>query len=226
MGGENLTLASRYHANLGSSPRGRGKRKDNVFKIIDRGLIPAWAGKTGIPASMVIKPGAHPRVGGENTPRVPRCEPSAGAHPRVGGENLHQPPTKVQTSGSSPRGRGKPKNEYQELGTLRLIPAWAGKTDLRMRLRCSAPAHPRVGGENLTAHSCLLSLDGSSPRGRGKPESAGIVPSVVGSSPRGRGKLAPRRATKRARRLIPAWAGKTGSSELSVGDRVLSGGCG
>ena len=29
-----------------------------------------------------------------------------------------------------------------------LIPAWAGKTTLRLTPRIRVPAHPRVGGEN------------------------------------------------------------------------------
>ena len=52
---------------------------------------------------------------------------------------------------------------------------------------CSA--HPRVGGENVTATSRL-----HSPRG---------------SSPRGRGKLLHARDRPGFGRLIPAWAGKT-----------------
>ena len=56
-------------------------------------------------------------------------------------------------------------------------------------------AHPRVGGENEATVESWLGAEGSSPRGRGKPEAARIVPSVV--------------------RLIPAWAGKTTSARLA-----------
>ena len=68
------------------------------------------------------------------------------------------------------------------------------------------PAHPRVGGENVADVRVARSAEGSSPRGRGKPKASNH--------------------DRTNNRLIPAWAGKTGSSELSVGDRVLSGGCG
>ena len=51
-----------------------------------RGLIPAWAGKTGNDRVEVI--------GGQ-------------AHPRVGGENLAEQGWDVYALGSSPRGRGK-----------------------------------------------------------------------------------------------------------------------
>ena len=40
------------------------------MNFMTEGLIPAWAGKT-IPALMVsVEPGAHPRVGGENSAQL------------------------------------------------------------------------------------------------------------------------------------------------------------
>ena len=50
-------------------------------------------------------------------------------------------------------------------------------------------AHPRVGGENLPNIGQSAGKDGSSPRGRGKPD-AEFLADLLG-------------------RLIPAWAGKT-----------------
>ena len=76
---------------------------------------------------------------------------------------------------------------------FRLIPAWAGKTAVRVRERIGRRAHPRVGGEN-----CAIT------RARAI---------VEGSSPRGRGKRCGQHARSRIRRLIPAWAGKTRSLE-------------
>ena len=52
-----------------------------------------------------------------------------------------------------------------------------------------APAHPRVGGENLSAVAALEEASGSSPRGRGK-----LIDCLSGHG---------------CSRLIPAWAGKT-----------------
>ena len=131
-------------------------------------LIPAWAGKTLRPSSPTSANGAHPRVGGENS---------------------WLPSDTRTTLGSSPRGRGKRAQQGAELLILGLIPAWAGKTNrLGARSRRSW-AHPRVGGENLVVLVACSSLQGSSPRGRGKPVRAA--------------------AAARGRRLIPAWAGKT-----------------
>ena len=113
------------------------------------------------------------------------------AHPRVGGENGADLATHERCGGSSPRGRGKPRAINQLVLMGRLIPAWAGKTlDDRATLALLR-AHPRVGGENLVFSLFGARFAGSSPRGRGKP----------GHGPRG----------TLPDRLIPAWAGKTGT---------------
>ena len=95
---------------------------------------------------------------------------------------------------------------------------------------CSAPAHPRAGGENWNHSTTTETAAGSSPRGRGKPvmsttdsavtvahpraggENAGKTLDVLvapGSSPRGRGKPCRRRVSRPVGGLIPARAGKT-----------------
>ena len=73
---------------------------------------------------------------------------AARAHPRVGGKNARALPGAVPHSGSSPRGRGKHLFTGRRDATRRLIPAWAGKTCLRVAHRPECGAHPRVGGEN------------------------------------------------------------------------------
>ena len=97
--------------------------------------------------------------------------------------------------GSSPRGRGKHAGKAVEAASAGLIPAWAGKTAARRVGLPHRQAHPRVGGENRALASRVPAVAGSSPRGRGKP----------GESYRPRG----------GRRLIPAWAGKTGGMMLN-----------
>ena len=109
VGGENDASSTTQTTGPGSSPRGRGKHLADVLTRITSRLIPAWAGKTGIRASMATKPGAHPRVGGEN--RVYRIQPN-------------------NATGSSPRGRGKRRGYYDASRAVGLIPAWAGKTRL------------------------------------------------------------------------------------------------
>ena len=71
--------------------------------------------------------------------------------------------------GSSPRGRGKLARSELRRDLFRLIPAWAGKTVSGAIVRNLRWAHPRVGGENAHAVLAAPMIDGSSPRGRGKP---------------------------------------------------------
>ena len=107
VGGENRALDTLNMCQVGSSPRGRGKPAAGLTYIGARGLIPAWAGKTG---------------------RTRNRGRGLQAHPRVGGENLKDAGRLVIGGGSSPRGRGKPVNDERAEGHCGLIPAWAGKT--------------------------------------------------------------------------------------------------
>ena len=97
-------------------------------------------------------------------------------------------------------------------------------------MRSSIRAHPRVGGENTCPRTLRLTVDGSSPRGRGKRKrcrairhEGRLIPAWAGktstrrtrtsgragSSPRGRGKRRPVPRPRPGCGLIPAWAGKT-----------------
>ena len=169
MCGENDVDEAATAVQTGSSPRVRGKPGAVAGVERPRRLIPACAGKT---------------LGTVRTGRP------TSAHPRVCGENSRGRSGRCSSGGSSPRVRGKPSRAPDRPGTLRLIPACAGKT---WRAHAPAPptrAHPRVCGENghdrTGRHDC------------------------PGSSPRVRGKRGPRRCPARGVRLIPACAGKTG----------------
>ena len=107
----------------------------------------------------------------------------------MGGENSRASPVTSVMKGSSPRGRGKPTTPAANPAPSRLIPAWAGKTEVSGAQVFDCQAHPRVGGENLQCLTAVWPRSGSSPRGRGKP---------LGG-----------RHRQRHRGLIPAWAGKT-----------------
>ena len=214
---------------MGSSPRVRGKQGRLVGADRERGLIPACAGKTTASRSSSSTATAHPRVCGENplrgaaqscghgsSPRVrgkprdvdrapqpPRLilacagktrfplddAPLRPAHPRVCGENAGAGDALPHRGGSSPRVRGKLLRHRQERARVRLIPACAGKTSTRGKSIPQKTAHPRVCGENQVNREFAESHSGSSPRVRGK-----------------RSRAPPDR---RARRLIPACAGKT-----------------
>ena len=168
VGGENRRFRRSYVMGFGSSPRGRGKHELLQGLRVRLRLIPAWAGKTL----------ATRRAGTSTT-----------AHPRVGGENEEQLFDYLDTTGSSPRGRGKRGGDDRVHCSVRLIPAWAGKTGVVVVHESSPPAHPRVGGENVSVTLPAMSVAGSSPRGRGKLGDGGCPIETD--------------------RLIPAWAGKT-----------------
>ena len=156
------------HRLSGSSPRGRGKQARVGAQVDGYGLIPAWAGKTPPPSSAPSLQAAHPRVGGENSGWATAA---------------------ARSSGSSPRGRGKLGRGLGVHRSIRLIPAWAGKTITYGDPDGQGEAHPRVGGENRTVRI--------------------VSPPHAGSSPRGRGKRRRRNRPDVDSRLIPAWAGKT-----------------
>ena len=127
VGGENYPRKIASRNTPGSSPRGRGKL-GGLHGLGGRGrLIPAWAGKT--------------------RQATKRAQPSK-AHPRVGGENKAVSTLARKHVGSSPRGRGKLHILRCKVLIIRLIPAWAGKTDTLYLQSSEFEAHPRVGGEN------------------------------------------------------------------------------
>ena len=107
VGGEHQHFRVRPSDKLGSSPRGRGTRREQpaVAKVVR--VIPAWAG---------------------NTWRRSRTRTSIPGHPRVGGEHYAVASLVWVMIGSSPRGRGTRRGDHRQERNKRVIPAWAGNT--------------------------------------------------------------------------------------------------
>ena len=207
--GENIKNAVGSVIDWGSSPLTRGKHQLVRDGVIDRRLIPAHAGKTGLPGRCAPTGPAHPRSRGENTEGsndeaalwgsspltrgkralTTSCAASCRAHPRSRGENLAGRRGAGAGYGSSPLTRGKLSQRTLATRSGGLIPAHAGKTLRRRGRSVPSPAHPRSRGENATPASEETSHAGSSPLTRGKPGVAGDGHCGV--------------------RLIPAHAGKT-----------------
>ena len=120
-----------------------------------------------------------------------------GAHPRVCGENKRPRRYEREPVGSSPRVRGKRRQVFESTRRRGLIPACAGKTPSQRQPPSKAWAHPRVCGENAGLSDVRLTVNGSSPRVRGKPRTSR-------RRPRGMG-------------LIPACAGKTQQIKDEIG---------
>ena len=136
-------------------------------------------------------------AGKTNAPVIGSVE--AAAHPRVCGENCKAFAEELDAQGSSPRMRGKHLPTREGILLPRLIPAYAGKTKFSQEKTRESRAHPRVCGENGTLTFQAILAWGSSPRMRGKRP--GRYHDLID------------------RRLIPAYAGKTGSRNSYIGRR-------
>ena len=166
--GENYGISWRKRGEAGSSPLTRGKLDHLGGGCGVVGLIPAHAGKTRWPTRAGTRQAAHPRSRGENA-HAARITPSV--------------------AGSSPLTRGKREHGSPGVAGLGLIPAHAGKTDLRCHAIFLTWAHPRSRGENRPGRTLSRPSRGSSPLTRGKQHVRRHITSVL--------------------RLIPAHAGKT-----------------
>ena len=167
VGGEKLMGRPRRSVGAGSPPHRRGKAHHLDDITSERRITPAWAGKS---------------AGFQSAPSGPRD------HPRVGGEKHSGSCRTLTRSGSPPRGRGKVRFRHLVEVSLRITPAWAGKSTLGSVLVRPRRDHPRVGGEKQLLVIHHKQLRGSPPRGRGK----GWPPPPLGLSPR----------------ITPPWAGK------------------
>ena len=131
----------------GSSPLTRGKPHRGVPDRAGTGLIPAHAGKT---------------IGARESP-ITRW-----AHPRSRGENPVFLEIPGKGTGSSPLTRGKLSRCSRCVLLTGLIPAHAGKTQMRAKRFMTLWAHPRSRGENQSLSAAPYSTIGSSPLTRGK----------------------------------------------------------
>ena len=131
---------------MGSSPRMRGTLMVTVLKIMERGIIPAYAGNTGDVRSVFIPLWDHPRV----------C-----------GEHQASSQSASNTRGSSPRMRGTPSSSSCVSHLAGIIPAYAGNTSIPFDSFRLSGDHPRVCGEHRKRVTSTKQYPGSSPRMRG-----------------------------------------------------------
>ena len=186
VGGEHWLIFIKTRLLYGSSPRGRGTPGAPLTTGHSFRIIPAWAGNTRDTAPSLA---------------------DLTDHPRVGGEHATSPATSRKDLGSSPRGRGTPAELQLVIVLARIIPAWAGNTELPSLISYSMTDHPRVGGEHSPSSSHSSQKVGSSPRGRGTPPRRGSSWFML--------------------RIIPAWAGNTfrrWTSRSSASDHPRVGG--
>ena len=151
MGGEKQRAVADMRKAGGSPPRGRGKENHFSTNFTQKGITPAWAGKSDS-ASYTL--------------------PAWKDHPRVGGEKLLVLLSVGWWLGSPPRGRGKALSASMPILGAGITPAWAGKRFPSAPMALGSRDHPRVGGEKaMKVPPCQLVI-GSPPRGRGKGSTA------------------------------------------------------
>ena len=199
---------------LRSPPRMRGKAKNRCRSCPLTRITPACAGKRLVRLTKKPLPGDHPRVCGKKAvtryfrldtagspPRM-RGKAVDGAgqseggedHPRVCGEKLTLYTTGFVPEGSPPRMRGKDQTHERRHPTVRITPAYAGKSSAHNAASVIRKDHPRVCGEKSTTSEDAGSLPGSPPRMRGKGSRMTRATSMVGITPACAGKSARRQA--------------------------------
>ena len=223
----------------GSSPHTRGARPSGRRRQGDDRIIPAYAGSTCPVAEKAPMIGDHPRIRGEHILDTDVVESSIGSsphtrgaphdplrgrlfagiipayagstvflsvpgaflpdHPRIRGEHDGQYRPRRRRQGSSPHTRGA-RSWLLLLGLApRIIPAYAGSTDDVDSLDDADLDHPRIRGEHYGHTSVLRDDVGSSPHTRGAPAQMSARPNGL--------------------RIIPAYAGSTGSTSSGAGLR-------
>ena len=152
----------------GSSPRMRGTQHARFDVSCRHGIIPAYAGNTGLIRGPRHHRRDHPRVCGEHAVPVTCNDPSLG---------------------SSPRMRGTRALQTRRMGAVGIIPAYAGNTGGSPTARSPRRDHPRVCGEHFRPLADMSIIAGSSPRMRGTPRSSptamakdGIIPAYAGNT--------------------------------------------
>ena len=138
----------------GSPPRMRGKVDDEVQKMHDMRITPAYAGKSVRRAFACCVAKDHPRVCGEKASAELYC---------------------IAISGSPPRMRGK-DNCYLDIYYFHgITPAYAGKSGFGSNSRFVNRDHPRVCGEKTKITNIIRRATGSPPRMRGKATYTPVV---------------------------------------------------
>ena len=214
--GEHLPASSGSCTRRGSSPRMRGTPYRQPVLAHGAGIIPAYAGNTRLQRYQHERCRDHPRVCGEH------CEGLFVASGDVG---------------SSPRMRGTPARYCASRSNAGIIPAYAGNTSTTRARRCLPRDHPRVCGEHQSGAPIQFVGLGIIPAYAGNTRGMELIgdafrdhPRVcgehfgepfntvnaTGSSPRMRGTHHRDVVERWDFGIIPAYAGNTFSSLISM----------
>ena len=132
--------------------------------------------------------GSSPRVRGRLDPPEGVLA-GAGLIPASAGQTTSDYRSAQSRDGSSPRVRGRRRSSCSSFGLRGLIPASAGQTSPRLMIRPLHRAHPRECGADVQIAQGVKSLQGSSPRVRGRPAACsspatgdGLIPASAGQT--------------------------------------------
>ena len=146
--GEHATKDPGARVAFGSSPHTRGAPDGRNTTSNHTRIIPAYAGST------------DRRSG----PGVPHPD-----HPRIRGEHPDSALLGDAEAGSSPHTRGAPIAEVDPESLTRIIPAYAGSTQIPLSWETLKRDHPRIRGEHYLRRGSSSWTSGSSPHTRGAP---------------------------------------------------------
>ena len=132
------------------------------------GIIPAYAGNTLLPGNRIL---------------------TSEDHPRLCGEHVFFFCMLITSPGSSPLMRGTREVKKPHWHGIRIIPAYAGNTNLNPEKFCEDQDHPRLCGEHNYGNINLFGQDGSSPLMRGTltfhfcfSDNCRIIPAYAGNT--------------------------------------------
>ena len=206
--GEKMCCTAMACRRSGSPPRMRGKVAVGARKKSWLGITPAYAGKSGLEATISACVWDHPRVCGEKALRKTAVSVREGSPPRMRGKAFHaltdgkgrritpayagkspEPFSAcILSTGSPPHVRGKDDEGRLKLRHVGITPAYAGKRHCKAAFCAWFWDHPRVCGEKYLAQQQARLVAGSPPRMRGKAQFKRYVAPVC--------------------RITPAYAGK------------------
>ena len=169
MRGEHARRARATVSQTGSSPHARGALGHGAVRKAAQGIIPACAG---------------------STTRGSRRSWTRRDHPRMRGEHPSSHVASSPTLGSSPHARGARAGRARQAKQEGIIPACAGSTGVRMKVKHGERDHPRMRGEHAAGAPPGPECWGSSPHARGAQSAShgvaheqGIIPACAGSTP-------------------------------------------
>ena len=166
MRGEEPSPQDIWKTLFGSPPRARGRGLWQRRNEHGTGITPACAGKSHVKVDLEVNVEDHPRVRGEESPRIPALPWQAG---------------------SPPRARGRAPSRTGTFSPSGITPACAGKSQGPPFFHRMREDHPRVRGEEHGLHVYPSPFRGSPPRARGRVSAIkgnlpvlGITPACAG----------------------------------------------